>query len=178
MSSSSDPVARGQVRLISRSERATLDLAESLGKALSPGAVIALCGDLGAGKTLFVRGLTRGLDTDETVPVCSPTFTLVNVYPGDCPVIHADLYRLSDEEELEAIGLGDYDYDSGVLVVEWADKIPTALPRDHLTIGLKVLSLTKRQIEARANGPESHAWLCRLRRAAKLARGISEVSPK
>lgn len=111
--------------VVTESEQATMDVGARLGRALAPGAVVLLEGELGAGKTAFVRGLAVGLGAAEE-DVSSPTFTLVQEYRGRVPLLHADLYRLSgaeaDDLGLEEIG-GD-----GVLAVEWAAKLASRPP--------------------------------------------------
>jgi tRNA threonylcarbamoyladenosine biosynthesis protein TsaE len=94
---------------------------------LAPGGVLALCGDLGAGKTCFVRGLVAGLGSPD--PVASPTFPLVHEYPGGrLPVAHFDFYRVESADELVAAGWDDYLDRNGVVVAEWADRFPELLP--------------------------------------------------
>ncbi len=110
-------------------------IARRLAATLQPGAVIALIGDLGVGKTVFVRGLARGLGIPDDVPITSPTFTVINTYTqGRLPLYHFDLYRLADVDELEAIGYRDFVGHDGVAVLEWADRVPDALPIKHLEI--------------------------------------------
>ena len=94
---------------------------------LRAGDVVALCGDLGAGKTHFVKGLVAGLGAE--CLVTSPTFTLIHeYYGGRLPVFHADLYRIDDPRELVKIGLDEHIDGEGIVVVEWADKFREALP--------------------------------------------------
>jgi tRNA threonylcarbamoyladenosine biosynthesis protein TsaE len=120
----------------SRSARATHALGVRLGRLLAPGDVVALVGELGAGKTQLVRGACEGASVppDE---VSSPSFAIVATYRGRIPVHHADLYRIADEEELHATGFGDLVGGEGALLVEWADRVPRALPEDRLTIRLR-----------------------------------------
>ncbi len=117
-----------------RSEEETEALAASLAKKLSPGDVIAYTGDLGAGKTAFTRGLARGIGVEG--PVTSPTYTIVNEYPGPLPLFHFDLYRLGDAEELFDIGWEDYLTRGGVLAVEWSERAEPLL-EDPLRIDLR-----------------------------------------
>jgi tRNA threonylcarbamoyladenosine biosynthesis protein TsaE len=145
------------------SENETLQLAEAIGRALEPGDVIGLVGDLGAGKTVFARGLARGLGTDPGVPVCSPTFTLANVYPARFPLYHLDLYRLDDEDELETIGYRDYEDGSGAVVVEWCDRVAGVLPADHLRVELTLGGRERRTLRATATGPRGLRLLAALR---------------
>jgi tRNA threonylcarbamoyladenosine biosynthesis protein TsaE len=106
---------------ISRSPAETLALGENWGRAAQPGTVIALCGDLGAGKTQLVKGLALGLGI--AARVTSPTFALVNVYEhGRLPLFHLDLYRLETPEAVRTAGLEEYFSPKGVTVIEWADR--------------------------------------------------------
>lgn len=112
---------------ILRTPEETIAFGHALAGTLESGDVIALCGELGAGKTHLVKGLVAGLGTD--TPVTSPTFTLIHEYLGGrIPLFHADWYRVEEEQDLMKIGIDDYLAEEGVLVVEWADKFPTALP--------------------------------------------------
>ena len=135
-------------------------LGESLGRVAAPGDVIGLAGDLGAGKTCFVQGLAAGLGY--TGRVTSPTFTLIHIYEGGrLTLYHADLYRLDDAHELEDIGLDDTYRQDGVAAVEWATKLPGALPADALLVSIDVVSETSRRVQARASGHDSAALLTR-----------------
>jgi tRNA threonylcarbamoyladenosine biosynthesis protein TsaE len=130
------PVKLRAVRLTTRSARATHALGARLGRLLAPGDVVALEGDLGAGKTQLIRGACAGAGVSEA-QVSSPSFAIVATYAGRrLPVHHADLYRIADEDELYATGFGDLVGGEGALLVEWADRIPAALPRERLTIRL------------------------------------------
>jgi tRNA threonylcarbamoyladenosine biosynthesis protein TsaE len=106
--------------VISESEEATTELGERLARSLSPGAIVLLEGELGAGKTAFVRGLAIGLGAAEE-DVSSPTFTLVQEYRGRIPFLHADLYRITGSEADE-LGLDELGRD-GVVAIEWAAKL-------------------------------------------------------
>lgn len=112
--------------IISNSESDTADIGRSLAKRLRAGAVVALYGDLGAGKTAFVRGLASGLGVK--CRVTSPTFTIVNEYMGALPLFHFDMYRLKSEDELFDIGWEDYLQRDGVVAVEWSEKAENAFP--------------------------------------------------
>ena len=108
---------------ITRSESETVAAGRDLGATLSAGDTVLLFGDLGAGKTAFVRGLAEGLGIDNA-EVTSPTFTLVQEYRGGrLPLVHADLYRLNDAREIDDLGLDEIAA-GGVLAVEWAEKLP------------------------------------------------------
>lgn len=128
--------ARHEARRTTRSARATFELGVRLGAALQPGDVVALVGDLGAGKTQLVRGLCRGAGVPDA-EVASPTFAIVASYHGRLPVQHADLYRVADEDELYATGFGELAGGAGAVLVEWADRIPGALPEERLEVRLE-----------------------------------------
>lgn len=137
----------------SNSHAATSGLGKRMGERLKAGSVIALIGELGCGKTVFTRGICAGLD----VPlrhVNSPTFIFVNEYYGRFPVFHMDLYRLGEIAEGFEIGILDYltRAGSGVMVVEWAEKILTLLPDDHLKVEFNTISARKREIVLSASG--------------------------
>jgi len=130
------PAAGARARtLVTRSARATSLLGRRLGRLLRPGDVVALTGDLGAGKTQLVRGACEGA---EVAPgdVSSPTFAIVQTYRGRLPIHHADLYRLGDLDELYATGFMDLVGGEGAMLVEWADRIGGWLPPEHLVIRL------------------------------------------
>jgi tRNA threonylcarbamoyladenosine biosynthesis protein TsaE len=133
--------------ITSHSPLETWQAGKSLAATLPQGAVVALCGDLGAGKTQFCRGLLAGLggDPDE---VTSPTFTLVHEYTSArLPVFHFDFYRLEAEAELAGIGWNDFLQTDGVLIVEWADKFPGSLPRETLWVRFRFGKETVRFLE-------------------------------
>jgi tRNA threonylcarbamoyladenosine biosynthesis protein TsaE len=114
----------------------TRALGEKLGKEAKPGEVYTLTGDLGVGKTVFTQGMARGLGITESV--CSPTFTIVQIYEeGRLPFYHLDVYRISDIEEMEEIGYEDYFYGNGVALVEWAELIEEILPQKRTAITIE-----------------------------------------
>lgn len=130
----------------------------ALGRVVRAGDVIALCGDLGAGKTTFVRGLAQGAGAPAD-DVASPTFALANEYAGRVVVAHLDLYRLERERELDDIGFDDLlDRPEVAAVIEWADRFAHRLPRDHLRIELGHAD-AGRTLTATATGPRSAALL-------------------
>ena len=121
----------------SRSEEETERFAAELAAVVPPGTVIALEGDLGAGKTAFARGFARGLGITE--PVTSPTFTILQSYEGGrLPLWHFDLYRLEDEGEMDEIGYEDCFYGEGVSLVEWASRMPDCLPENTVHVRFPV----------------------------------------
>lgn len=148
----------------------TEGVGELLGGLLVPGDVIGLVGELGAGKTAFVRGVARGAGVPTGHPVNSPTFTILNVYEGrECLLFHLDLYRLDDPSELEGIGMSELQSGRGMLLVEWADRYPDALPSDRLTITLRTSGQDMRDVLVTAGGPQSQELLDELRGAFESA---------
>ena len=115
----------------SNSEKDTFDLGRQIGEKAVPGDVYTLVGDLGVGKTVFTKGLAKGLGIEE--PVSSPTFTIVQIYEeGRMPLYHFDVYRIGDVEEMEEIGYEDCIYGEGVSLIEWADLIEEILPEHYV----------------------------------------------
>ena len=118
------------------SEKETYAFGLELGKKAHAGQVYTLVGDLGVGKTVFTKGLARGLDILE--PVSSPTFTIVQVYEeGRLPFYHFDVYRIGDVEEMDEIGYEDYIYGDGVSLIEWANLIEEILPEHYTEIKIE-----------------------------------------
>ena len=123
-----------KIRLKNTNE--TLKLGEIIGKSLNPGSIIALVGDLGAGKTVLVKGIAKGLGVDEEPN--SPTFVIMNQYEGRIPLYHFDLYRVSSEEELFGIGYDEFFFGEGVAAVEWADRVQNVFPEHTIKIEIKI----------------------------------------
>ena len=131
--------------LISRSPDQTRIAAADFARTLTAGSVVKLIGDLGSGKTEFVKGMAKGLNCESLVT--SPTFTLVHEYHGGrLPLFHMDLYRLNHEAELDNIGFEDYLRAGGVCVVEWADKFTDRMPRYSAEVVLTILENNARRI--------------------------------
>lgn len=120
---------------ISRSPADTEQAGEQLARELRPGDVVALFGDLGAGKTQFIRGLACGLGV--TDPVSSPTFAIVHAYHGRIPLYHFDMYRIESWADLESTGFFDYLEDGGVCAVEWSENIEAALPENTVRVQIE-----------------------------------------
>ena len=111
----------------SHSAEETAQLGEKIGREATPGDVYTLIGDLGVGKTVLTQGIAKGLGIEE--PICSPTFTIVQVYEeGRMPFYHFDVYRIADIEEMDEIGYEDYFYGEGLTMIEWANLIEEILP--------------------------------------------------
>ena len=111
---------------------------------LAPGSVVAMYGDLGAGKTAFVRGMTRGLGIN--FPVSSPTFNVVNEYPGKVPLFHFDMYRLGSADELFDIGWDDYLERGGICAVEWSENVEEAFEPGTVKVIITKLGDSEREI--------------------------------
>ncbi|MEH7109061.1 MULTISPECIES: tRNA (adenosine(37)-N6)-threonylcarbamoyltransferase complex ATPase subunit type 1 TsaE [Bacillaceae] len=140
----------------SENDRETTDIAAKLASLLLPGDVIALEGDLGAGKTTFTKGLAKGLQISRTVN--SPTFTIIKEYQGRLPLYHMDVYRVADS--LEDLGFDEYFEGDGVSVVEWAHLIEEQLPSELLTIYLYHEGEEKRKMVFVPKG-KRYEQLCR-----------------
>ena len=148
---------------VTHSPEETAHLAGTIGKIIREGTVICLDGELGVGKTLFVRALARTLGVESDVT--SPTFNLMNIYEAACPIVHFDLYRITSEEELEDIGFYDYaEATEGIVLIEWAEKFPDAMPADHLSVRIEALNDEERQFTFVAKGKKSRALLEELKR--------------
>ena len=129
---------------VSHSEQETEELGARLSSRLPGGTVVAMYGDLGAGKTAFVRGMARGMSLD--CRVSSPTFTIVNEYLGQRDLIHFDMYRLSGADELFEIGWEDYLSRGAVCAVEWSENVQDAFFGDEIRVTIEKLSDTERKI--------------------------------
>ncbi len=135
------------MKYTSNSPEATIDFAAHYARGLAAGDVLALTGELGAGKTKFVQGLALGLDIPERAYVRSPTFTLMNDYSGGrVPLFHFDFYRLQKESDTEALGLEEFLGGEGIAVVEWADMFPGVLPANAIRIEFRILDEQTREI--------------------------------
>ena len=119
----------------SNNEKETFDIGYQLAVASKKGAIYCLIGDLGVGKTVFSKGFATGLGITE--PITSPTFTIVQVYEGDKPLYHFDMYRIEDPDELEMIGYEDYFYGEGVCLVEWANNVLDVIPKEAIWIDIQ-----------------------------------------
>jgi tRNA threonylcarbamoyladenosine biosynthesis protein TsaE len=135
----------------------------AIGQLLRGGEVLALIGELGAGKTALVRGVVAGLGIP-AASVMSPTFLLVHEYQGRLPVTHIDLYRLQTAEEAESIGLSDYLTDDAAVAIEWADRFPQLLPDDRLEVRLAHRTRTTRRALVEARGSRSRSLLARIKK--------------
>lgn len=115
-----------------------------LGRQAHPGDIITLAGNLGAGKTTLTQAIGQGLLVPADCYITSPTFSLLHEYPGRIPLYHMDLYRLADEEEIEALGFEDYLYGDGLCVIEWPERLGSLMPAERLHIDLRFNGETAR----------------------------------
>lgn len=133
-----------RIEKISYSEKQTINLGQKLGTHLKPGDLILLCGDLGGGKTTFVKGLAEGLEVNIDFYITSPTFSLINIYEGKYTIYHIDLYRL-DFVDIQELGIGEY-LNDGIVVIEWADKLKEPLKDDYVEIFFEFINFSTRKI--------------------------------
>ena len=132
--------------LVSGSPGETRSIGERIGRRLGEGDVVALSGELGSGKTCLIQGIARGLGIDTAVPVNSPSYVIVNEYPGPLPLYHFDLYRLYDLNEIYELGWDDYAEKRGVIVIEWAERAGPLLPPGRIDVRLEVTGENSRRI--------------------------------
>jgi tRNA threonylcarbamoyladenosine biosynthesis protein TsaE len=125
----------------------THNLGKAFGQFLASGSIVAFFGDLGAGKTTFIRGLVEGIGLIDTRNVCSPTFTFLNIYNGEKVVFHFDLYRLPREEDFFSAGFDEYFKADGICCIEWAEKIESSLPSHAFKVNFSHLGQKAREIE-------------------------------
>lgn len=143
------------LQIISSSPTETEELGSQLGLILPPGSFLALRGDLGGGKTCFTRGIVASAAPASAHMVASPTYAIMNNYPGAIPVYHFDFYRLSGDDDIAELGFEEYFYGTGVCVVEWSERLEELLPADHLVVAFDYLEQDQRSITISASGPVS-----------------------
>jgi tRNA threonylcarbamoyladenosine biosynthesis protein TsaE len=124
----------------------TRKLGRTIGAMVTAGTILALFGDLGSGKTAFVQGLARGLDVPDEYYITSPSYTLINEYPGRFPLFHVDLYRITNSVDIEDIGLYEMFDDDCVVAVEWADRMGKYLPPNHVRVEFEIIDDKIRKI--------------------------------
>lgn len=148
----------------SESLDATGRLGVALAERLFPGAVVALVGPLGAGKTQLVQAVAEALGADRRL-VTSPTFVLVHEYAARLPVYHFDAYRLSDPAEFAELGVEEYFAGDGICLVEWADKVRECMPEQHLEVRIAVMGPSSRRFEFAARGTAYERMLDAMQRS-------------
>jgi len=141
-----------KTQIITHNPEETRNLGVTIGQQISQPLIIALTGDLGSGKTVFVQGLAKGLEVPADYYITSPTYTLINQYPGRCPLVHADLYRLEHINELEDIGLDELLDDQAVIAIEWVEKLAGDLPARHLSLTMEIIDDENRKVSLYAFG--------------------------
>lgn len=133
------------MEFISKNPEDTFAFAKQIASYLQKGMVIAFFGNLGAGKTFFIKGICRALEKDPII-VTSPTFTYLNIYEAIFPVYHFDLYRLENAEQFLKMGFDEYLQSDGICLIEWAEKIENLLPSDVIKIKLEHVAEDERKI--------------------------------
>lgn len=154
----------GSWSVLMTSPQMTMKLGEKLGKLVQGGEIIGLVGELGSGKTCFVRGFALGVKVDKNAWVRSPTFTLINEYQGRLPVYHIDLYRIGRQDEIEALNLREYLYSDGVSLIEWFEHLPADQTREHLEVEISHAGGAKRRMTLTAHGARYERLLEALRK--------------
>ncbi len=145
-----------RLELTLNTEEETLALGEKIGALLFPGAFIAFFGGLGAGKTTMTKGVAKALGIEG---IMSPTFTIVRHHEGRLSLDHFDAYRIEDPDELTAVGFDDYLGSDGVIVMEWCENVPEALPEERLEIHLEGSGAEPRTVSFKAFGREYESIL-------------------
>jgi len=135
------------MKIITKNEKETYDFAYDLASKITENQVICLDGELGAGKTVFVRGFAKYFNINET---SSPTFTIVNEYNGDKTIYHFDVYRLNDEYDVHDRG-GDEYFNKGICIIEWSNNIKEAIPQDCIKVIINKISENEREIIVEQN---------------------------
>ena len=148
-------MADKHIQITTHSVTETQKLGQTIGAGIHQAIIIALTGDLGTGKTAFVQGLAKGLGVSEKYYITSPTFTLVNEYPGRRRLFHVDLYRIEHAPELAEIGLEEILREDAVIAIEWAEKLLTESLFDQLELRFKMIDDDTRRIDLFAYGHQA-----------------------
>ena len=155
-------------------EEQTRRIGEACGRFIRVPMVLFLIGDLGGGKTVFVQGLARGLEVPEAYYVTSPSFTLINEYPGRLPLVHIDLYRLESGLDIDDLGLTEALTSDGVAAVEWADRLPLRSIGDRLEVRFEIGPGDRRTLHFFAYGQDASILLKKLASFSSAARKTHE----
>ena len=158
------------LNLTSVNESCSLRLGARIGEQVEGGDVLALWGELGSGKTLFTRGIARGMGVPQQIPITSPTFTIINEYEARLRLYHLDLYRLTTLDELETLPWREVMFGPGVAVIEWPDRMGGLLPDKRWDITFEFLDDDRRSITLAAHGGREQA------RLARLAQELTEIT--
>jgi len=158
--------------MITRSAAQTRSWGKKLGRLLKGGEIVGLTGELGSGKTCFVRGIAEGSGVGKEAWVRSPTFTLINEYDGRLALYHIDLYRIESARELEELNLRDYLFSDGATVVEWFERLPKAEVDEYLLIAFEHGGGNKRKLTFTAHGRQYEEILERIQNSeARIQKG-------
>lgn len=149
--------------IVTTSPQQSQNLGRNLGKLVQGGEIIGLVGELGAGKTCFVRGFAQGIEVGADAWVRSPTFTLINEYSGRLPVYHIDLYRVGKQEELDSLNLREYLYGDGVSLIEWFEFLPAREVDEYLELRIAHGGGNRRELTFIAHGERYELLLQALR---------------
>ena len=161
-----------RIKIFSDSVKATFELGEKTGRLIAPGTVCALTGDLGSGKTVFVQGLAKGLDIPDEYYITSPTYTLINEYPGRHVLFHIDLYRIENMVDFEDIGLYDILYGKGIAAVEWAEKLDKNILSDYISFNFEIKNDKERIISINGCGGNAATIINNLREQAEVKKWV------
>lgn len=140
----------------------TEELGISIGSLLHPGSFLALRGDLGGGKTCLTRGVVAAVAPQSAHLVASPTYAIMNCYPGDTPVYHFDFYRLTGDDDIAELGFEEYFYGDGVCIAEWSERLVELLPADVLTLLFEYIGDDRRLITITSSGQKADNIIERL----------------
>ena len=139
--------SKNTTKLVSHSPEQTEKFGREMADKLNAGAVVALYGDLGSGKTTLIRGLVRGLGAEKSTRVTSPTFVLMNMYEGKYPIYHFDFYRLNEPTMIAELGCEEYFGGEGITLIEWAERAGELVPIDCIRIELTAIDEKTRKIQ-------------------------------
>ncbi|NQT32179.1 MAG: tRNA (adenosine(37)-N6)-threonylcarbamoyltransferase complex ATPase subunit type 1 TsaE [Candidatus Omnitrophica bacterium] len=148
--------------ITTHSPEETIELASSITSGLTSGDLIALVGDLGSGKTVFVKGLAKGMGIEKYLYVNSPSFVILKEYHGRKDLYHFDVYRLTDEAFSDTLDYKRYFYGGGITVIEWADKVRDILPEEYLEVNIEYGPSSERKFNFRSVGPRYEGIVERL----------------
>jgi tRNA threonylcarbamoyladenosine biosynthesis protein TsaE len=164
----------GSWKFASKSSRQTMNLGRKLGKLAQAGEIVGLIGELGTGKTCFVRGVTDGAGVVKEAWVRSPTFTLINEYQGRLPVYHIDLYRVGNQAELEGLNLREYLYSDGISLIEWFEYLPATEINEYLEVRIVHAGANQREISLVAYGERYERLIGALRKTSFESSKVQE----
>ncbi len=161
------------LQITTDSASATEALGADLGTLLNPGSFLALKGDMGGGKTCFTRGLVSTLAPESAHLVASPTYAIMNSYPGNITVHHFDFYRLTGDNDIAELGFEDYFYDA-VCVIEWSERLDELLPSDVLILLFEHLGKNRRLISITGSGQKSDEVISQLKEIIRMKKNFDQ----